>query len=198
VGMLMAAEETPLGGALRVLLVTTHLPLRAVPDALTPERIEAQLRLLHRALATGWGIPAPRIALCALNPHASDRGLFGDEEARILEPAVARLRDQGLRVEGPFPADTVFLRALRGDADAVAVPYHDVGMAVFKTLSFGGGVNVTLGLPFVRTSPDHGTAFELAGTGRADPASALAALRLAARLASAGVSSDPRPGGSSA
>jgi 4-hydroxythreonine-4-phosphate dehydrogenase len=183
VGMLMASERSRLGGPLRILLATTHLPLREVPDALTSEHLEAQLRLLHRSLQRGWGIPEPRIALCALNPHASDGGLFGDEEARVLEPLAARLREEGIRVDGPFPADTVFLRALSGDADAVAAPYHDVGMAVFKTLAFGAGVNVTLGLPFVRTSPDHGTAFDLAGQGKADPASALEALRLAARLA---------------
>lgn len=184
VGMLMAAEDTRLGVPLRILLATTHLPVREVPDRITPELIEGQVRLLDAALRTGWGIARPRIALCGLNPHASDEGLFGDEEARVMDPAVARLREEGLDVEGPLPADTVFLRAIHGKVDAVVAPLHDVGMAVFKTLAFGHGVNVTLGLPFVRTSPDHGTAFDIVGTGRADPSSALAALRLAARLAS--------------
>jgi 4-hydroxythreonine-4-phosphate dehydrogenase len=183
VGMLMCAETTRAGAPLRILLATTHLPLRQVPDVLTPELLEEQGLLLAESLREGWGIPEPRIALCALNPHASDGGLFGDEEVRILSPALERLRRRGVAAEGPFPADTVFLRALEGRADAVMVPYHDVGMAVFKTLAFGRGVNVTLGLPFVRTSPDHGTAFDLAGTGRADPGSALEALELAIRVA---------------
>jgi 4-hydroxythreonine-4-phosphate dehydrogenase len=185
VGMLMAAESSRAGVPLRILLITTHLPLRDVPAALTEPRIVSQLELLHESLRSGWGISSPRIALCALNPHASDGGLFGDEEARVMAPAVAALRARGRGVDGPFPADTVFHRLLRGEADAVAVPYHDVGMAVFKTLAFGAGVNVTLGLPFARTSPDHGTAFDLAGSGRADPASALEALRLALRITEA-------------
>ncbi|TVP43191.1 MAG: 4-hydroxythreonine-4-phosphate dehydrogenase PdxA [Gemmatimonadales bacterium] len=193
VGMLMAAESSRAGVPLRILLVTTHLPLREVPAALTEATIISQVELLHESLLGGWKIAAPRIALCALNPHASDGGLFGDEEARVMVPAVAALRSRGLIVEGPFPADTVFHRLLRGEADAVAVPYHDVGMAVFKTLAFGAGVNVTLGLPFVRTSPDHGTAFDLAGTGRADPTSALEALRLALRITEAGQAEGPLP-----
>ncbi len=181
-GMLMASERSRWGGPLRILLATTHLPLRGVPALLTTELVVDQVELLDRSLREGWGLPTPRIALCGLNPHASDGGLFGDEEARILAPAVDRLRERGVEVEGPLPADTVFLRQVEGRADAVVVPYHDVGMAVFKTLSFGQGVNVTLGLPFPRTSPDHGTAFDLAGTGRADASSTLEALRLASRL----------------
>jgi 4-hydroxythreonine-4-phosphate dehydrogenase len=185
VGMLMAAETTRLGAPLRVLLATTHLSLRAVPDAVTTELLVEQTLLLHRALETDWRIGAPRLGLCALNPHASDGGLFGDEEALVFEPAGARLRALGLRVSGPLPADTVFARALTGELDAVVAPYHDVGMAAFKTVSFGSGVNVTLGLPFVRTSPDHGTAFDVVGTGRADESSMLEAVQLAARLARA-------------
>jgi len=185
VGMLMAAEHTRLGSPLRVLLATTHLPLRDVPRAVTGDLLVDQTHLLHSSLKRGWGITAPRIAVCGLNPHASDQGLFGDEEARVFAPAVDRLRRMGLDVEGPLPADTVFSRALDGRFDAVVAPYHDVGMAAFKTVSFGGGVNVTLGLPFVRTSPDHGTAFDLAGTGKADAASMVEAIRLAARLAAA-------------
>jgi 4-hydroxythreonine-4-phosphate dehydrogenase len=186
VGMLMASARARIGDQLplRILLLTTHLPLREVSDALTEDRLERQLRLLNRALRAGWKIAQPRIALCALNPHASDGGRFGDEEARILEPVVERLRREGdMDVRGPFPADTVFLQALQGAVDAVAVPAHDVGMAVFKSVAFGTGVNTTLGLPFPRTSPDHGTAFDRAGTGTADAGSALAALHLAVQLA---------------
>jgi 4-hydroxythreonine-4-phosphate dehydrogenase len=120
----------------------------------------------------------PRLALCALNPHAGESGLFGDEEQRILAPAA-----DTLGAAGPFPADTVFVRALRGEFDAVLTPYHDVGMTAIKVAAFGRAVNVTLGLPFPRTSPDHGTAFDIAGTGRADPSSMRAALELAVRLA---------------
>ena len=183
VGMLMAAETTRLGAPLRVLLATTHLPLREVPDRITPGLLVDQARLLERSLREGWAISRPRLALCALNPHASDGGLFGDEEERIMAPAVTRLREAGVEIAGPLPADTVFSRALAGEFDAVVAPYHDVGMAAFKTVSFGAGVNVTLGLPFPRTSPDHGTAFDLAGKGVADATSTLEALRLAARLA---------------
>ena len=182
VAMMMAAEETATGGPLRVVLATIHIPLSDVPEAVTAERLCSQTRIAAEALRELWGIPAPRLALCALNPHASDSGLFGDEEARVMAPAVARLMDEGLDVVGPVPADTVFVRAIRGEFDAVIAPYHDVGMAAFKTASFGAGVNVTLGLPFVRTSPDHGTAMDIAGHGRADAASMIEAVRTAARL----------------
>lgn len=183
VGMLMAAESSLLDRPIRVLLATTHLPLRDVPDRITAGLIERQTLLLHESLQTGWSVAAPRIALCGLNPHASDGGLFGTEEAEILEPCVRSMQEHGIAVEGPFPADTVFRRAADGEFDAVVAPYHDVGMAAFKSLAFGGGVNTTLGLPFPRTSPDHGTAFDLVGTGTADWGSALEALRLAVRLA---------------
>jgi 4-hydroxythreonine-4-phosphate dehydrogenase len=185
VGMLMAAERTKLGSPLRVLLATTHLALRDVPDAVTESLLVEQGTLLDAALRGDWGVRQPRLALCALNPHASDGGLFGDEEARTLAPAVATLRARGVRIDGPFPADTVFSRALGDEFDAVIAPYHDVGMAAFKTAAFGSGVNVTIGLPFVRTSPDHGTAFDIAGSGRADASSMTEALELAARLAHA-------------
>lgn len=183
VAMMLAAEETVVGGALRVVLATTHLPLSEVPAALTVPLLRDRGKTTAAALRAGWGIARPRLALCALNPHASDQGLFGDEEARILSPACDALRAEGVDATGPFPADTVFLRAIRGEFDAVIVPYHDVGMAAFKTVSFGRGVNVTLGLPFIRTSPDHGTALDIAGRGLADPTSMLEAIRLAARLA---------------
>lgn len=183
VAMMMVAEETPLGGSLRVVLATTHLPLAGVPAALSAELFVEQARLAATGLRRGWGIARPRLALCAVNPHASDGGLFGDEEVRVLAPALARLREEGLDVTGPIPADTVFVRALRGEFDAIIAPYHDVGMAAFKTAAFGQGVNLTLGLPFIRTSPDHGTALDIAGRGVADPASMVEALRLATRLA---------------
>jgi 4-hydroxythreonine-4-phosphate dehydrogenase len=183
VAMMLAAEETAPGGALRVVLATTHLALRDVPAALTADRLVRQATLADRALRRQWGIAAPRVALCALNPHASDGGLFGDEEARVLAPARDALVAAGVDAHGPLPADTVFTRALRGEFDVVIAPYHDVGMAAFKTAAFGRGVNVTLGLPFARTSPDHGTALDIAGRGVADPSSMKEALLLAVRLA---------------
>ncbi|HEX5726113.1 MAG TPA: 4-hydroxythreonine-4-phosphate dehydrogenase PdxA, partial [Longimicrobiaceae bacterium] len=183
VAMLLAAERTALGGPLRVVLATTHLALRDVPAALSVELLAGQAWLTWRALRALWEIEQPRLALCALNPHASDGGLFGDEEARILEPALRRLANEGIVAWGPVPADTVFTRAVRGEFDAVIAPYHDVGMAAFKTAAFGSGVNVTLGLPFPRTSPDHGTALGLAGRGLADPSSMREAVLLAVRLA---------------
>lgn len=186
VAMVMCAERTFLGAPLRVLLATTHLPLRAVPAQLTSARLVSQTRLLAEGLARNWGISRPHIALCAFNPHASDGGLFGDEEERVYGPAVQQLRGAGLDVTGPIPADTVFLRAGRGEFDAVVAPYHDVGMAAFKTAAFGKGVNVTLGLPFARTSPDHGTALDIAGQGKADPSSMVEAILLAERFAGGG------------
>jgi 4-hydroxythreonine-4-phosphate dehydrogenase len=168
VAMMMAAERTALGGPLRVVLATTHLALRDVPAALSAGLLVRQAELVHHALRTHWGIASPRVALCAVNPHASDGGLFGDEEERIVEPALRTLKERGIEAAGPIPADTVFTRAVRGEFDAVIAPYHDVGMAAFKTAAFGSGVNVTLGLPFPRTSPDHGTALGIAGKGLAD------------------------------
>jgi 4-hydroxythreonine-4-phosphate dehydrogenase len=181
--MLMAAERTITGGPLRVVLATTHIALAEVPRTLTAERLVRQTTATALGLRDGWGIAEPRIALCAFNPHASDGGLFGDEEARIYAPALDALRVAGVAATGPVPADTVFVRALRGEFDAVVAPYHDVGMAAFKTAAFGHGVNVTLGLPFIRTSPDHGTALDIAGHGVADAGSMLEAFRLAARMA---------------
>jgi 4-hydroxythreonine-4-phosphate dehydrogenase len=183
VAMMMVAEETPSGGALRVVLATTHISLASVPAALSVELIVQQARLTAAGIRRGWGSASPRLALCAVNPHASDGGLFGDEEARILAPAREQLRSEGIAIAGPVSADTVFVRALQGEFDAVIAPYHDVGMAAFKTAAFGQGVNMTLGLPFIRTSPDHGTALDIAGQGVANPASMLEALRLAVRLA---------------
>jgi 4-hydroxythreonine-4-phosphate dehydrogenase len=164
-------------GTLRVVLITTHAALRDVPSLLTFDKILRTGRVTRRGLAEWFGIDQPRIALCALNPHAGEQGLFGDEEIRVLAPAAKELH-----VAGPLPADTVFVRAMRGEFDAVLAPYHDVGMVAIKVAAFGQGVNVTLGLPFPRTSPDHGTAFDIAGTGQADPGSMRAALELGATL----------------
>ena len=166
-------------GTLRVVLVTTHLALRDVPAALSTDRIIATGRITVDALRRWWGIAAPRLAVCALNPHAGEGGLFGEEDERVLRPAA-----RALDAAGPLPADTVFVKALRGEFDAVLAPYHDVGMTAVKVAGFGKGVNVTLGLPFIRTAPDHGTALDIAGTGTADPGSMRAALDLAVRLAS--------------
>ncbi len=185
VGMLMCDEgdDSLATDPRRVLLATIHIPLAEVPAAVTRNLLLSQTRLLGTALMRDWGIPRPRIAICALNPHASDDGMFGTEEATVFAPAVAALSGDRWEVTGPLPADTVFGRAFGGEFDAVVAPYHDVGMAAFKTASFGRGVNVTLGLPFVRTSPDHGTAFDIAGRGVANPSSMTTAIRLAARLA---------------
>jgi 4-hydroxythreonine-4-phosphate dehydrogenase len=181
--MLMAAENSLLGGPLRVVLATTHVALADVPRAFTEDLLVTQAALTERSLRGDWSISRPKVALCAFNPHASDGGLFGNEEEMIYGPALARLRAMDIDVTGPVPADTVFVRAARGEFDVVIAPYHDVGMAAFKTAAFGQGVNVTLGLPFVRTSPDHGTALDIAGTGRADSSSMMEAVQLATRLA---------------
>lgn len=163
---------------LRVALVTTHLALRDAIAILTPERIVAAGEVLRRGLQEWFGIAEPRLALCALNPHAGEGGLFGHEEQRVLEPAARQLG-----IAGPLPADTVFVRAMRGEFDAVLAPYHDVGMTAIKVSSFGKAVNVTLGLPVPRTAPDHGTAMDIAGRGLADPASMREAVKLAAEIA---------------
>lgn len=168
-------------GSLRVVLVTTHLPLRDVPAAVTSERVVQAGRITADALRRWWGLGEPRLAVCALNPHAGDGGLFGDEDERVLRPAA-----RTLGAAGPLPADTVFVKALRGEFDAVLAPYHDVGMTAVKVAGFGRGVNVTLGLPFIRTAPDHGTALDIAGKDKADPSSMRAALELAVQLASRG------------
>ena len=181
VAMMLAAEPDPLdagANTLRVVLITTHVPFRDVPALLTVDRVVRTGRVVQSSLRDWWGIDSARLAICALNPHAGESGLFGDEEDRILGPAARQLG-----ASGPLPADTVFVRALRKEFDAVLAPYHDVGMTAIKVAAFGRAVNVTLGLPFPRTSPDHGTAFDIAGTGKADPSSMRAALELAAKLA---------------
>ncbi|MGH7710262.1 MAG: 4-hydroxythreonine-4-phosphate dehydrogenase PdxA, partial [Gemmatimonadaceae bacterium] len=157
---------------LRVVLLTTHIPLRDVPREVDRGVIYRKAQITKGGLREWFGIAEPRLALCALNPHAGDGGRFGSEDDEVLRPAA---RDA--EIAGPFPADTVFVRALRGEFDAVLAPYHDVGMTAIKVASFGSAVNVTLGLPFPRTSPDHGTALDIAGQGIADPSSMKAALR---------------------
>lgn len=161
--------------------VTDHLPLRAALDAITVPRIVQVVTLTHAALVRA-GNPSPRIALAGVNPHAGENGLFGREEIEILRPAMEELARAGIPTLGPFPGDTVYLQALRGRYDAVIAMYHDQGFGPMKTLDFANGVNATLGLPFVRTSPDHGTAFEIAGQGIAEPDSMIAAFNLAVKF----------------
>lgn len=169
-------------GSLRVALVTTHLPLGDVPGAITDEAVRRTVSIVHEALVTRFGIPSPRILLAGLNPHAGEGGHLGREELEIIEPAAAGLRAGGIDVAGPLPADTLFTPSRLEAADAVVCMYHDQGLPVLKALGFGEAVNITLGLPIVRTSVDHGTALDLAGTGRADPGSLRAALRQALAL----------------
>jgi 4-hydroxythreonine-4-phosphate dehydrogenase len=174
--MLLAAAE------LKVVPATVHIPIAAVPARLTSPLLVETMRTTAAALASDFGIPRPRLAVCGLNPHAGEDGLIGGEEEAIIRPAIAEVAAEGLAVSGPFPADTLFSAEARRGYDAAIAMYHDQALIPIKTIAFDRGVNVTLGLPFVRTSPDHGTAFALAGTGRANPGSFIAALRLAAEL----------------
>ncbi|MBN9089586.1 MAG: 4-hydroxythreonine-4-phosphate dehydrogenase PdxA [Reyranella sp.] len=169
--------------ALRVVPVTIHLSLADAVEALTPEAIVRAGRITAAGLKSLFGIERPRLAVAALNPHAGEQGAMGDEESRIIAPAIEALRRDGLDVRGPAPADTLFHPAARATYDAALCMYHDQALIPIKTIDFSGGVNVTLGLPFVRTSPDHGTALDIAGTGRADPASLIAALAMADDMA---------------
>ncbi len=171
-------------GTLRVALVTTHLPLRAVPDAVTAETLTTVLRILHADLRGRFGIAAPRILVCGLNPHAGESGHLGREEIAIITPVVDALRREGLLLEGPLPADTVFTPKVLARGDAVLAMYHDQGLTALKYAGFGSAVNVTLGLPIIRTSVDHGTALDLAGSGLAEAGSMEAALEMAIALAS--------------
>ena len=173
--------------ALRVVLATIHEPLASVPRLLTREAVEGVIRLTARELPR-FGFAAPRLAVCGLNPHAGEGGVLGDEEQRIIGPAIAACAADGIDVQGPFPADTLFVRASRGAFDAVVACYHDQGLIPVKLLAFGTSVNVTLGLPIIRTSVDHGTAFDIAGRNAADPGSMIAAVRLAAALAAGRIS----------
>ena len=167
---------------LKVVLITVHVPLKEVPALLTQHLTEDILSLTAEELPR-FGVPAPRIALAGLNPHAGENGLLGSEDMNVLAPAVAAVRARGVNASGPWPADTVFVRAHRGEFDCVVACYHDQGLIPVKLLAFGQSVNVTLGLPIIRTSVDHGTAFDIAGKGVADSSSMIAAIRLAAELA---------------
>ncbi len=177
VAMMLACDT------LRVVPVTIHMPLSQVSQALTDDLIETTIRLTVAGLQRDFGIPAPRIAVAGLNPHAGEGGAMGDEEVTRIAPLLDRLRAQGLNLAGPLSADTMFHPAARSRYDAAVCMYHDQALIPIKTLDFAGGVNLTLGLPFVRTSPDHGTAFDIAGRGMADVTSTVSALRMAARLA---------------
>jgi 4-hydroxythreonine-4-phosphate dehydrogenase len=168
---------------LKVVLATIHIPLASVTSALTRDAVDAVIELSARELPR-FGISQPRLAVAGLNPHAGEDGLLGHEERKVLRPAIEAAQKRGVRVDGPFPGDTVFGRALRGDFDAVIACYHDQGLIPVKLLAFGRAVNVTLGLPIIRTSVDHGTAFDIAGKNVADPSSMIEATLLAARLAS--------------
>ena len=177
--MMLAAAE------LKVVPATIHIPLADVPRLLTPDLLETTIRILRRSLIEDFAIAAPRIAVAGLNPHAGEGGLLGSEETAWIEPLCNRLREEGLPILGPLPGDTMFHAAAREGYDAAVAMYHDQALIPIKTLAFDRGVNVTLGLPFVRTSPDHGTAFGIAGLGKADPTSLIEALKLADRMARA-------------
>ncbi|KMW56230.1 4-hydroxythreonine-4-phosphate dehydrogenase [Candidatus Rhodobacter oscarellae] len=175
--MMLASDQ------LRVVPTTIHIPLAEVPAALTPELLEDTIRITHAALQKDFGVKAPRIAVAGLNPHAGEGDAMGHEDSQRIAPVLETLRREGLDLRGPLPADTMFHAAARARYDAAVAMYHDQALIPIKTLDFDRGVNVTLGLPFIRTSPDHGTAFDIAGTGTANPTSLIEALRLAARMA---------------
>lgn len=178
--MLLGRDEH--GRWLRVALATVHMALRKVPDSLTSEKVALAIQRAAQA-CKDLGLTRARVGVCGLNPHAGEGGDFGDEESRVIEPAITETREQGHDVVGPLSGDTVFHQALQGEFDAVVAMYHDQGLAPLKLVAFNTGVNWTLGLPFIRTSPDHGTAYDIAGQGIADPASMIAAIRLALWLA---------------
>jgi 4-hydroxythreonine-4-phosphate dehydrogenase len=176
-------EMLAVAGELRVMLLSRHMPLRQALECVREERVLERLELLDEALRTLFGVAAPRLALAGLNPHAGENGLLGDEDAAVIAPAVAQAAAEGIQVKGPIPAETLFVRAIRGEFDVVVAAYHDQGLVPVKLVAFGRAVNVTLGLPIVRTSVDHGTAFDIARTGVADEGSLVEAILLAARLA---------------
>jgi 4-hydroxythreonine-4-phosphate dehydrogenase len=171
------------GGPLKVVLATVHMPLMGLWGKLNIGAVFQPIELIHQAMVEWFDIPKPRIAVCGVNPHASENGQFGDEEERIISPAILMARDQGIDVTGPYPSDTIFLKARDGHYDAVVAMYHDQGLIPVKLLAFDQAVNVTLGLPIIRTSPDHGTAFDIVGRNRANPGSMRAAIELAIDLA---------------
>jgi len=171
------------GERLRVTLVTIHCAIRDVPRLVTVDGVLKTIRITEKALRRDFGLPHPRLAVAGLNPHGGEAGLFGSEEAAVIAPAIQMAKEDGLNVEGPFPADTLFYRAVAGGYDAVVAMYHDQGLIPLKLLHFSDAVNVTLGLPIIRTSVDHGTAYDIAGTGQADPSSLKAAIRMAVSMA---------------
>jgi 4-hydroxythreonine-4-phosphate dehydrogenase len=172
-------------GSLRVVLATRHLPLTRVGSALTRGRVKTAVSLAHSAMIDLFGIHRPRVGVCALNPHAGEEGLFGRQENTIIGPAIRELRDRGMTIRGPLPADTLFSAIIRRQFDVIVAMYHDQGLIPVKMSGFGRAVNITLGLPIIRTSPDHGTAADIAGRGTANPESMIRAIRLATRLARA-------------
>lgn len=173
------------GPSLRVVPLTVHIPLAEVAERLTPDLIVAKARMVARGLSRDFGIAEPRVAIAGLNPHAGESGQLGDEEIRIIAPAVAQLAEEGIEVDGPLAADALFAPGIRSQYDAILCCYHDQALAPFKALHFHDGVNLTLGLPIIRTSPDHGTAFNIAGMGKADAGPTIAAIAMAARMAAA-------------
>ncbi|MFV0385246.1 4-hydroxythreonine-4-phosphate dehydrogenase PdxA [Paracoccus sp. (in: a-proteobacteria)] len=179
----MMLASTTISPPCRTVPATIHIPLEQVPEALTDAVLEQVIRITHAAMIRDFGLSAPRLAVAGLNPHAGEGGTMGRQERDRIAPLLDRLRAEGLDITGPLPADTMFHAPARARHDAAICAYHDQALIPIKTLDFAGGVNVTLGLPFIRTSPDHGTAFDIAGQGRADPASTIAALRMARDMA---------------
>ncbi|MCX8011786.1 MAG: 4-hydroxythreonine-4-phosphate dehydrogenase PdxA, partial [Desulfobacterota bacterium] len=171
------------GDRLRVVLVTTHLPFREVPKVLASKNLFSHIRLTNDFLTNFLGIKSPRLAVAALNPHAGEEGIFGEEERKLIAPVIKKASLEGIDVSGPFPADTLFYFAAKGDYDGVICMYHDQGLIPLKLLHFDDAVNITLGLPIIRTSVDHGTAYDIAGKGKANPKSLINAVKLAARMA---------------
>ena len=172
-----------IGGPLRIMFVTTHVAIKDLPALLTRAKVERAIRLAHLALKDLFGIKKPRVGVAALNPHAGEHGLFGNEEARVILPATRAAQAQGIRASDPLPADTLFGKAARGEYDGVVALYHDQGLIPLKLVAFGTCVNLTVGLPIIRTSVDHGTAFDIVGKGIADPGSLIEAITLASTLA---------------
>ena len=173
------------GGKLRVAFATTHIAIKDVPQSITTEGILGTITICNEGLKQYYGLKMPRIAVCGLNPHAGEEGIFGDEERKIIIPAIEKARKKGIHCDGPVSADTVFYKALKGAYDVVVAIYHDQGAIPLKLHAFETGVNITLGIPFVRTSPDHGTAYDIAGKGIADPRSMIEAIKTAVRMAKA-------------
>jgi len=170
------------GGKLRVAFVTTHIALKDVPQSITIEDVLGTIAMSNNNLKQYFGLKEPRIAVCGLNPHAGEEGIFGDEERKVIIPAVEKARKKGIQCDGPVSADTIFYKALKGAYDAVVAIYHDQGAIPLKLHAFETGVNITLGIPFVRTSPDHGTAYDIAGKGIADPHSMMEAIKTAVKM----------------